>query len=161
MLRAWRSERYKAGTLGLSLGWGMSIGFAPLVGLQMVLCVAITLIWNRLLKSRLSVAAMIVGSFVVNPLTMAPTYFLYYQLGCGMITCGKALDREAFSSPLLLLQQGGDISLAILLGSAPFVIVGFPVGLWLGNRVEALLEARRLRRRKGPQMAGAHKAKST
>ena len=144
MMRVWRSKHYRAGMLGWSVGIGMFIGFSPTIGLQMLVCIALCVAWNRLHEIKLNLPAMLVGSLVVNPLTMAPTYVLYYQIGCQVITCkGRGVDEAFFLSLSNVSQLGWNIAWPIIIGSLPFMLVGLPVGIYLGNKVEALLEARR------------------
>ena len=146
MMRVWRSKAYRSGMLGWSVGIGMFIGFSPTIGLQMLVCIALALTWNRFHEIKLNLPAMLVGSLVVNPLTMAPTYVLYYQIGCQVITCrGRGVNEEFFLSLSNVTQLGWGIALPIIIGSLPFMLVGLPVGVYLGNRVEALLEKRRAR----------------
>lgn len=158
MMRVWRSKSYRPGMLGWSVGIGMVIGFSPTIGLQMLICIGFCLLWNRLHEVKLNLAAMLVGSLVVNPLTMAPTYVLYYQIGCQVVQCGRHQVSEAFFLSLSnITDLGWGIALPTLLGSVPFMLVGLPVGIYLGNRVEALLEARRKRR---PERARARLAQA-
>ncbi len=147
MMRFWRSKAYRPGLIGWSLGIGMVIGFSPTIGLQMIICIAFCIAWNRVHSSKLNLPAMLVGSLVVNPLTMAPTYVLYYQIGCRAVECRLHLNEEFFGSLGNITQLGTGIIVPILLGSIPFMIAGLPIGIYIGNRVEALLEARRHRRR--------------
>lgn len=146
MMRVWRSKTYRAGMLGWSLGIGMVIGFSPTIGLQMLICIAISLLWNRFHAIKLNLPAMLVGSLVVNPLTMAPTYVLYYQIGCQVMECRLRLNEEFFLALGHITQIGPGILYPIIIGSLPFMLIGLPVGIYIGNRVEALLEARRRRR---------------
>lgn len=146
MLRTWRSKAYRPGMLGWSLGIGLVIGFSPTVGLQALICIAVTLAWNRFHSAKMNLPAMLVGSLVVNPFTMAPTYLLYYQVGCQVVDCHLRLREEFFASLGSITDLGTTILVPILLGSLPFMIIGLPLGLYLGNRIEALLEARRRRR---------------
>ncbi len=144
MMRVWRSKSYRPGMLGWSVGIGMCIGFSPTIGLQMLFCIALALIWNRLHEIKLNLPAMLVGSLVVNPLTMAPTYVLYYQIGCQVITCrGRGVDEEFFLSLSNMSQLGWNIASPVIIGSLPFMLVGLPLGVYLGNKVEALLDKRR------------------
>jgi len=146
MMRVWRSKTYRAGMLGWSLGIGLVIGFSPTIGLQMVICIAVCLAWNRMHAIKLNLPAMLVGSLVVNPLTMAPTYLLYYQIGCQVVECRLRLNEEFFMSLSNVSQFGAGIIVPIILGSLPFMMVGLPVGIYLGNRIEGFLERRRHRR---------------
>jgi uncharacterized protein (DUF2062 family) len=122
------------------------IGFSPTVGLQALICIAVTLVWNRFHSAKMNLPAMLVGRFVVNPFTMAPTYLLYYKVGCQVVDCHLRLREEFFASLDNITSLGGHILVPIQLGSRPFMIIGLPLGLYLGNRIEALLEARRKRR---------------
>lgn len=146
MLRTWRSKTYRPGMLGWSLGIGMVIGFSPTVGLQALICIAVVLLWNRFHSIKMNLPAMLVGSLVVNPFTMAPTYLLYYQAGCRVVECHLRLREEFFGSLGNVTQLGVDIIVPIMIGSLPFMIIGLPLGIYLGNRIEALLERRRSRR---------------
>jgi len=144
MMRVWRSKHYRPGMLGWSVGIGMFIGFSPTVGLQMLICIALALLWNRFHEIKLNLPAMLVGSLVVNPLTMAPTYVLYYQIGCQLITCrGRGVSEEFFLSLSNVSQLGWNIASPIIIGSLPFMLVGLPLGIYLGHKVETVLEARR------------------
>ncbi len=144
MMRVWRSKAYRPGMLGWSVGIGMVIGFSPTIGLQMLFCIAVALLWNRFHEIKLNLPAMLVGSLVVNPLTMAPTYVLYYQIGCQVITCrGRGVSEEFFLSLSNVSQLGWNIAWPIIVGSLPFMLVGLPLGIYLGNKVEGFLEARR------------------
>ena len=146
MMRVWRSKAYRSGMLGWSVGLGMFIGFSPTIGLQMLVCIGLALTWNRFHEIKLNLPAMLVGSLVVNPLTMAPTYVLYYQIGCQVVTCrGRGVSEEFFLSLSNVTQLGWGIALPIIIGSIPFMLVGLPVGIYLGNKVEGLLEKRRAR----------------
>jgi uncharacterized protein len=146
MMRVWRSKTYRPGMLGWSVGLGMVIGFSPTIGLQMVICIAFCLAWNRLHEIKLNLPAMLVGSLVVNPFTMAPTYLLYYKLGCSVVDCRFRLNEAFFASLSNIMQLGPHVIVPIILGSLPFMIVGLPIGIYIGNKVEHLLETRRRRR---------------
>jgi uncharacterized protein len=165
MMRVWRSKTYRPGMLGWSVGLGMAIGFSPTIGLQMVICIALCLAWNRLHEIKLNLPAMLVGSLVVNPFTMAPTYLLYYQIGCSVVDCRFRLNEAFFASLSNIMQLGPHVIVPIVLGSLPFMIVGLPVGIYIGNKVENLLESRRRRRperaRARAQAAADRAAQST
>ncbi|MCB2053273.1 MAG: DUF2062 domain-containing protein [Geminicoccaceae bacterium] len=154
MLRAWRSKSYRQGTLGLSLAAGMVIGFSPTVGLQVVICLVAGFLWNKFSTIHLSLPAMLVGSMVVNPLTMGPTYFVYYKIGCVALACDVAMSADAFASFSSITEMGETILAAVSLGSVPFMLAGIPLGIFLGNRIEAFLHRRRARRQ---ERGGRHK----
>jgi uncharacterized protein (DUF2062 family) len=137
LMRAGRSRTYQPGMLGWSLGIGLFVGFSPTVGMQVVICIAFCLAWNYFSKARMSMPAMVIGSFVVNPLTMAPTYLLYYQVGCQVMECRLRLNREFFISLDSITELGFSIAGPIILGSLPFMIVGLPVGIYLATGSKA------------------------
>ena len=150
LLRTWRSRSYMPGTIGRSLAIGTVIGFSPTVGLQVVLCLGVCLLWNRFFNPKLSLPPAVVGSLVVNPLTMGPTYFVYYQLGCGVMHCTGEWSMERLGSLGSITEMGWTLLAALWLGSIPFMLGGYFAGRYLGNRFEAFLQARRRRRLPAP-----------
>ena len=146
LLRVWRSKTYRAGTLGRSLGVGMVIGFSPTVGAQAVICLIAGLIWNRFHHLKMNLPAMLLGSIVVNPITMGPTYYIYYKLGCLFQSCEIEIDSGHFASLGVITEVGQSIIVPVVIGSIPFMLAGGPLGYWLGNKAENLLEKRRQRR---------------
>ena len=146
LLRVWRSTTHQEGAIGRSLAFGMVIGFSPTVGAQVVVALVLGLIWNRVLVNKVNLPIAIVGTAVVNPITMAPTYLLYYQLACSVITCETALTAQTFASLSAITDLGTDIIVAVCVGSVPFMIAGLPLGLWLGRRIETFLQRRKRRR---------------
>ena len=147
VLRAWRSRSYQPGTIGRSLALGMIIGFSPTVGAQMIVCLIVAFFWNRLLSTRVNMAAALVGSMVVNPVTMAPTYFVYYKIGCLAIDCRGHVDENTFEGLSSFTQLGGTVMLSLWMGSILFMAAGYPIGWYLGNRIEAFLESRKKKRK--------------
>lgn len=136
------------GVISRSMAMGMVVGFSPTVGLQMVLCILIAAACNRFWRPGMfDWVIALVGSLVVNPLTMVPTYTFYYFIGCQMMTCSTLIefhDAEHIKDFILSLGEG---TVAILIGSLPFMIAGLPGGYYLGRAIEKLLEARAHRRR--------------
>ncbi|MEZ5823415.1 MAG: DUF2062 domain-containing protein [Geminicoccaceae bacterium] len=149
ILRIWRDKGYRPGTIGVSLASGMVIGFSPTVGLQMIICVITGFLWNRISNLRLNIPAMLVGSMVVNPITMGPTYYLYYKTGCLAVTCNVDMSADRFANLSSIGDLGSTILIAVLIGSIPFMIAGVPIGLFLGRKFEQFLEARRSKRGRG------------
>lgn len=142
LLRVWRSKAYRPGTLGRSLSIGMVVGFSPTVGAQAVICLIFGLIWNRLSEIKLNLPAMLVGSIVVNPLTMGPTYYLYYKIGCLFRVC-EPIATDHFASLGAITDLGQAIVIPVVIGSLPFMLAGAPLGYWLGHRAEVFLHNRR------------------
>ncbi|MCB1885505.1 MAG: DUF2062 domain-containing protein [Geminicoccaceae bacterium] len=146
LLKAWRARDYRAGTIGRSLAVGMVIGFSPTVGFQVILCLAVCFLWNRVSKYKLSIPPAVVGSLVVNPLTMGPTYFVYYEIGCLAMRCEGKWSMERLGSLSSVTEMGWTLFLSLWLGSIPFMIGGYFLGGYLGDRMEAFLRNRQLRR---------------
>ena len=148
ILRQRRKMSLTGGVISRSMSMGMAVGFSPTVGLQFVLCFIIAQISNRLWKDNaFNTVIALIGSLVVNPATMVPTYTLYYFIGCGMMTCNGNVEFQDAGDITDLLLNLGEGTVAIFLGSLPFMILGVPVGYWLGRLVERFLEARAHRRR--------------
>jgi uncharacterized protein (DUF2062 family) len=135
--------RLETGMIARSIGIGAAIGFTPTVGAQLLLCFAVYALFvlMRFTKFDLFIAG--IATFVVNPITMVPTYTLYYFMGCVAIDCEGAVDFNQIESFQDLLAMGGTAVSAIVLGSIPFVTFGLIGGYWLGLTVERLLERRR------------------
>ena len=146
MLRVWRSKSYQPGTLGRSLALGMVIGFSPTVGAQVVICLMVCFVWNRLLRAQISMPAALVGSMVVNPITMGPTYFVYYKIGCLAVDCHGPVDSGTFASLGNITELGWTVMLSLWVGGILFMLAAIPLGFYLGRRVETFLENRRKRR---------------
>jgi len=148
ILRQRRKMNLMDGVIPRSICMGMVVGFSPTIGLQMVICVVLSFLVNRFWRPHtFNVVIALIGSLVVNPLTMVPTYTLYYVLGCEFITCSAAMEFESAGHIETVLLNFGEGSLAILIGSLPFMVVGFPVGYWLGWLIERFLLRRAARKR--------------
>jgi uncharacterized protein (DUF2062 family) len=135
------------GVIARSMAMGMAVGFSPTIGLQVVICLAITLSVNRILqKYTFDTVIALIGSLVVNPFTMLPTYTAYYFIGCQMMTCSRVVEFESDHQIHRVLTNLGEGTLAILLGSSPFMLLGLPLGYWIGRLIERFL-ARRIAKR--------------
>jgi len=135
------------GVISRSMSMGMVVGFSPTVGLQLVICLILSFVANQFRPSTFNTVIALVGSLVVNPFTMVPTYTFYYFLGCQMRGCTQPVEFEHANQIERLLMTGGDGAITIMLGSIPFMVVGLPVGWWLGRLVEKFLERRKEVRR--------------
>ena len=139
---------------------GMVIGFSPTIGLQMVLCLIISLTANYFRKNTFNTVIALIGSLVVNPFTMVPTYTLYYFTGCQILTCDASVSFQDSGQIQQILMLGGEGALVILIGSIPFMVIGLPVGWWLGRLVERFFE-RRIERRRDRLVAMAKRRRDT
>lgn len=160
IMRQGRRMALSKGVISRSMAMGMVVGFSPTVGLQMVLCLIIILVINRLTGRYLfDVVVSVVGTLVVNPLTMVPTYTLYYLIGCRATSCTTVVEFESEYQVQQMLTTLGDGALAIFIGSIPFMLVGVPVGYWVGRLIERFLE-RRVARRQARQVDLARRRQS-
>ncbi|AFX99152.1 hypothetical protein A1OE_971 [Candidatus Endolissoclinum faulkneri L2] len=143
ILRQWKKTSMSPGVISRSMSMGMVIGFSPTVGLQAIICFLTAFICNRLWRQdTFDWIIALVGSLVVNPLTLVPTYTFYYWVGCHMITCSNVMDVQDFENIKYFLYALKEGTAAIFLGSVPFMIIGLPLGYYIGKIVERLLKNR-------------------
>lgn len=161
IMRQGRRMALSKGVIARSMAIGMMVGFSPTVGLQMVLCLIIIFVVNRVTGRYLfDMVVAVVGTLVVNPLTMVPTYTLYYLIGCRALSCSTAIEFESEHQVHQMLMTVGDGAFAIVVGSVPFMLIGAPLGYWLGWLVERFLE-RRVARRQARQVAMARRRRES
>lgn len=157
IMRQARRMTLSKGVIARSMAMGMLVGFSPTVGLQMVICAIIVLLANRLTGRYLfDVVVSVVGTLVVNPLTMVPTYTLYYLIGCRTMACSTLIEFQSEDQVQQMVGTLGEGAWAIFIGSIPFMVVGVPLGYWLGRLIERFLE-RRAARRQARQVALARR----
>ena len=143
ILRQAKKMALTDGVIARSMALGMVVGFSPTVGLQMVICLLIIIPINRIAGRYLfDMVVAVVGSLVVNPLTMVPTYTLYYFIGCRAIACSAMMEFQSEDQVHQVLGTLGSGAFAIFIGSIPFMLVGWPVGYWIGRQIEHFLERR-------------------
>ena len=87
-----RSRDHKQ-SLARGVGIGLLIGMTPTVGLQMYLIFCIWLIAWKGFKWRFNLIVAIAWSWLSNPLTMIPLYYMFYWTGKVML-----LDMDADQS---------------------------------------------------------------
>jgi hypothetical protein len=147
IIRQGRHINLGNGVISRSMAMGMAVGFSPTVGLQLVICFVFSYAMNHFRPGTFNPVIALLGSLVVNPLTMVPTYTFYYFLGCRVQACAQSLEFDSIDQITQLLKIGGEGAIAILIGSVPFMIIGVPVGYYLGRLIEKFLEGRSNRRR--------------
>lgn len=148
ILRQWRRTSMSPGVISRSMCMGMAVGFSPTVGLQAVICFIVALLCNRFWRpATFDWVIALVGSLVVNPLTMVPTYTFYYWVGCHMMSCSSLVEFQDAEHIKDFIFALGDGTVAVLVGSVPFMLAGLPIGYYLGRLIERVIEARAHRRR--------------
>lgn len=147
ILRQGRRMSLSDGVISRSMAMGMVVGFSPTVGLQLVICLIIAQLCNRLWwPNMFNTVIALIGSLVVNPLTMVPTYTFYYFIGCQVMACTSTVEFHDATHISDFIWTLGEGTVSVFIGSIPFMVVGLPVGYWLGRGVEKVLEARAHRR---------------
>ena len=123
---------------GVSLG--LFVGLTPTVGIQTAMMVAGSLMF------RANFPAAFIVSFVSNPVTMAPLYYGWHELGIWMMrwlpvsrAAGDSIG-EAFAEDTLAMLIG---SMAVAIPSA---ILGYFAFLWLWRALDLHLPIRKGRR---------------
>ena len=119
---AWKQEgspveRAKGIALGVFSGCFPFFGFQTLIGIALA----------RLCKGNLLLAA--VATWISNPVTYIPIFWLNYKVGEYFLGVGRRLDHIKQLSSEDLLSQGWVFSSRILLGSS---VVGLILGIVLG-----------------------------
>ncbi|AHC73763.1 hypothetical protein P856_549 [Candidatus Endolissoclinum faulkneri L5] len=148
ILRQWKKTSMSPGVISRSISMGMVVGFSPTVGLQALICFLITFICNRLWRQdTFDWIIALIGSLVVNPLTLVPTYTFYYWVGCHAIRCSNVMEVQDFKNIRYFLYALKEGTAAIFLGSVPFMIIGLALGYYIGKIIERLLETRIQRRK--------------
>lgn len=136
--RTWRTTRERVaaafrahltpGAFGKAVGIGVFIGFLPLVGLHIFICMALAR-WMRLNQ-----AITVLAAHVSNPLTLP--FIIVAELAVGeLVLHGRSRSIEAMGPAgdgvalLSLFSQGWDVALSLVVGS---VILGGAIGLASG-----------------------------
>jgi uncharacterized protein (DUF2062 family) len=135
--RAWRTTRERVaaafrahltpGAFGKAVGIGVFIGFLPLVGLHIFICMALAR-WMRLNQ-----AITVIAAHVSNPLTLP--FIIVAELAVGEVVLhGRSRSVEAMGGGegvalLSMFSQGWDVVLSLVVGS---VILGGAIGLVSG-----------------------------
>ncbi len=110
---------------------GLLVGFTPTVGIQMALILGIWWVALYIVKWEFSLITAVAWSWVSNPLTMMPLYFLFYVTGQAMV--GGADVNEGYAefqtriAGELATQRDGMIDEAVSFVSFLFNEYGYAV----------------------------------
>ena len=119
----WKQEGTPAQrSIGMAIG--IFSGCFPLFGFQMFLGILLSSLFkaNRLLA--------IVGTWISNPFTYIPLYWLNFQVGSFFLGSVSIFPDLTFSNRNELLAHGWIVTIRFLLGSS---VVGLCFGLSLGS----------------------------
>jgi uncharacterized protein (DUF2062 family) len=147
MLRSKRSPEYIARSTAL----GAVLAFSPTVGMQSILVAGIWAIADRVFKWHFSPVIAFAWTWIANPLTVLPIYYLLYVTGQMMRGRGDDLSGYADFVGLwdtLAAGNGGffddlalgakifleDWGIAMVLGSVPWMLGSALLGYWLTLR---------------------------
>ncbi len=141
---------------GTSLGLGF--GLTPTVGFQIMMLMVAWCVMRFVFRLRVDIVSAIAWTWVSNPLTMIPMYFVFYLTGELMLfRTDEMMGYEGFSgmvsglvsgevSFLVLWAEALEIVIPMFLGSVPWSLLGFVCGYLWGKRFMERLRARRLSR---------------
>jgi hypothetical protein len=126
------------------LGAGVFAGFLPIIPVQTITAVSLA----SLLRGSVVVAA--VGTWVTNPVTVAPFYAAFFYLGRALTPYGGHLELPEVWNLKALLAVGLDAGLAALIGGMIIGAIMAPIAYILALKYLARLqnwERRKLRER--------------
>ncbi len=162
--RSQHPPEYSARGILVGIVWGLT----PTVGVQMAAVFATWTLGRRLFGWNFNLIMALAWTWISNPLTMVPIYYLFYVTG--QIMFGRWSDlagydvfatlfSQAFASGTGILESARatlsiavkDFGLTLLVGSLPYAVVGGALGFWWGVRFvlryRAARTARAARRR--------------
>jgi len=114
------------------LAAGVFSGCFPFFGVQTPIGIALAM----LLKGNPVLAAL--GTWISNPLTYIPIYWLNYKIGCLLLDAEVNMNKETLINQELLLNTGWNITRRLLLGST---IVAIAASLSSGIIVYCILQS--------------------
>ncbi len=132
-------------SIALGTAIGIFLGLTPTVGIQMLLVVAVSLLFGRFI--RFNRLAALIAVYVSNPLTLVPIYWFNYRVGT-LFVAGE-LSKEDFSRIIgyhgfgalwdTLVKLCFEIGAPLIVGSLIVATVGgvltYPLMRWLLNTV--------------------------
>lgn len=146
---------------------GLIIGFTPTVGFQMPLILIAWIIARKVFNFHFSIILAIAWSWLSNPATMIPLYFVYYQTGSLILNFGgeggftfskftelfKGADLDDIEGAVEFLSFLWDtIGLSIWVGCVPYAIIlgliGYYMSLAVVRNYQKMKEHRRQNKRK-------------
>jgi uncharacterized protein len=118
---------------------GLLVGLTPTMGLQTVLMLLGAILF------RANFLAAYAVSFVSNPLTMAPLYFAFHELGEAVLSWLPISMPQVASLEDHIVADAKAMLIGSLLIAVPAALSGYALTLALWRRKQARTEARRQR----------------
>ena len=145
-----KRERDQPHNIAYGVMIGLIIGFTPTVGIQMPLCFISWWVARKVFNFHFSLILSIAWSWLSNPATMVPLYFLYYQTGSHILNFGSegafsfAKFADLFAHANLQDFQGAldfltflwdTIGLSIWIGCIPYAVIFGLIGYYMSLAV--------------------------
>lgn len=130
----WRLMRQKGSAefLARGLAAGVFAGLFPLFGIQTMFGIGLAI---PLRGSKLMAA---VGTWVSNPITYGPIYFLNFEVGQWLLGSDEVFDINSFESASTLLEVGSDFLTILFVGcflmGALSAVASYFIGVWVIRR---------------------------
>jgi uncharacterized protein len=146
----WRLVRQKGSPefLARGLAAGVFAGLFPLFGLQTILGVALAILFrgNKWMA--------IVGTWISNPLTYGPIFWLNFEVGQRLLKSHEDFEIERLQSVQALLEVGADFLMILLVGCLVMASISsflsYFFGIKLIRRWRTLHRSWRRKRRSQP-----------
>jgi uncharacterized protein len=122
----------EAGARGVAVG--LFIALTPTVGIQTLLLAGICML------SRANFLAAFAVSWVANPFTIGPLYWLFHQIGESVF---KVLFGGVWALPGAFVDGVGDELLFTAIGSLLVAVPAAIAGYWITHGLRAIINARR------------------
>lgn len=128
---SWRLVRQKGSPefLARGLAAGVFAGLFPLFGLQTIIGVALAIVFRG---NKWMAAA---GTWVSNPLTYGPIYWLNFQVGQWLLKSHEVFDMERIKSTKALLEVGADFLLTLFVGCVVMATLSAFLSYFIGIKL--------------------------
>lgn len=125
------------------VAWGFAIGvfvaMTPTLGLHMILAIALCAVFKK------NEIATVLGTWVVNPLTLFPCYWLTFKTG--LLLLGRPLDQDLSARAIRdIFHLGGKIILPLSIGGIVIGILAAFLSYFLVVRIYPFLKDRALKK---------------
>lgn len=125
------------------VAWGFAVGvfiaFTPTLGLHMILAIALCAILKK------NEIATVLGTWVVNPLTIFPCYWLTFKTG--LLLLGLPLEQELTARAIRdIFHLGGKIILPLWIGGVVIGLLSAVLSYFLVLNIYPFLKERALKK---------------